>query len=40
MMIDTKETNLKMQIMGQIVTYNEEDLSATWAVLQWLKTKK
>jgi predicted RecB family nuclease len=24
-------------VMGQILTYNEEDLKATWAVLSWLK---
>jgi predicted RecB family nuclease len=26
-------------LMAQILTYNEEDLKATWAVLQWLKGK-
>lgn len=38
--IETKDVTLKNQIMDQIMRYNEEDLSATWAVLQWLKTKK
>jgi predicted RecB family nuclease len=26
-------------LMGQILTYNREDLEATWAVFQWLKSK-
>ena len=24
-------------VMGEILTYNEEDLKATWAVLKWLR---
>ncbi len=25
--------------MDEILTYNEEDLQATWAVLEWLKSR-
>jgi predicted RecB family nuclease len=25
--------------MGEILKYNNEDLEATWAVFQWLKSK-
>jgi hypothetical protein len=25
--------------MGEILKYNEEDLSATWAVFEWLQGK-
>jgi predicted RecB family nuclease len=27
------------ELMDQILTYNREDLEATWAVLNWLKSK-
>lgn len=27
------------EVMDEILTYNNEDLEATWAVLQWLKSK-
>jgi len=29
----------RTEVMDEILTYNEEDLQATWAVLQWLKSK-
>jgi predicted RecB family nuclease len=29
----------RQEVMDQILTYNKEDLEATWAVLQWLKSK-
>lgn len=29
----------RAEVMDEILTYNEEDLQATWAVLQWLKSK-
>ncbi|HUU18318.1 MAG TPA: TM0106 family RecB-like putative nuclease [Sedimentisphaerales bacterium] len=29
----------RQEVMDQILTYNKEDLEATWAVLQWLKLK-
>jgi predicted RecB family nuclease len=35
-MEDEKE---RTEIMDEILTYNKEDLEATWAVLQWLKSK-
>ena len=27
------------KVMDEILTYNKEDLKATWAVFQWLKSK-
>lgn len=36
---ETQDDSLRRQIMGQILKYNEEDLAATWAVLQWLSSK-
>jgi predicted RecB family nuclease len=41
--IEATETEDKKQrddLMDQILAYNREDLEATWAVLQWLKSKK
>ena len=29
----------RAEVMDKILKYNEEDLQATWAVLQWLKLK-
>ena len=29
----------RAEVMDEILTYNEEDLQATWAVFQWLKSK-
>ncbi|HUT62113.1 MAG TPA: TM0106 family RecB-like putative nuclease [Phycisphaerae bacterium] len=29
----------RAKLMGEILKYNKEDLAATWAVLQWLKSK-
>jgi len=29
----------RTEVMDEILTYNEEDLQATWAVLQWLKSR-
>jgi predicted RecB family nuclease len=43
MFIEATETNdeeRRAGLMAEIVKYNEEDLAATWAVLQWLKSKK
>lgn len=37
--VETEDEKLQQQIMSQILKYNEEDLQATWAVLQWLKSK-
>lgn len=30
----------RAKLMGEILKYNQEDLEATWQVLQWLKSKK
>jgi predicted RecB family nuclease len=35
--VETKDEILRQQIMADILKYNEEDLEATWAVLNWLK---
>lgn len=35
--VESKDPGLQAQVMDQILKYNEEDLAATWAVLQWLK---
>lgn len=37
--IETHDESLRQQIMSGILKYNEEDLQATWAVLQWLRSK-
>jgi len=37
--METNNEDVRAQLMNQILTYNKEDLEATWAVLQWLKTK-
>lgn len=37
--VETNDDNLRQKIMSEILKYNEEDLKATWAVFQWLKTK-
>jgi predicted RecB family nuclease len=42
MFIEVTETSgesKRKQLMDEILKYNEEDLAATWAVFQWLKTK-
>jgi predicted RecB family nuclease len=35
---ETRNDERRRQIMDQILAYNREDLEATWAVLQWLKS--
>ncbi len=40
--IEATETEVEAQraeLMGEILAYNREDLEATWAVLQWLRSK-
>jgi predicted RecB family nuclease len=37
---ETEDRKQRDDLMAQILTYNREDLEATWAVLQWLKSKK
>ena len=36
---ESESEELRNNIMDEIIEYNKEDLAATWAVLQWLKTK-
>lgn len=38
--IETKSPEARGEAMNEIRAYNEEDLEATWAVLQWLRAKK
>jgi predicted RecB family nuclease len=35
--VETKDQNIRKEIIDQLLKYNEEDLAATWAVFQWLK---
>jgi len=35
--VETSNDTLREDIIQQILTYNEEDLEATWAVYQWLR---
>ena len=37
--VETNDESLRRNIMTDVLKYNEEDLKATWAVLQWLMTK-
>jgi predicted RecB family nuclease len=37
---ETQDETARNQTMDQILLYNKEDLAATWAVLQWLKSKQ
>ena len=36
---ETSDESKRKQLMDEILKYNEEDLGATWAVFQWLKSK-
>jgi len=36
---ETSDESKRKQLMNEILKYNEEDLAATWAVFEWLKTK-
>jgi len=35
--VETEDPELRERIMSEILTYNEEDLQATWVVFQWLR---
>ena len=35
---ETEDEALRSEVMDSIVTYTREDLAATWAVLEWLKS--
>jgi predicted RecB family nuclease len=36
--VETEDAELRRNTMEQIKTYNREDLEATWAMMQWLKS--
>jgi predicted RecB family nuclease len=36
---ETEDSDQRAQVLDQILAYNREDLEATWAVLNWLKSK-
>ena len=36
---ETRDEQLRAQIVEQILKYNDEDLEATWAVFEWLRGK-
>lgn len=36
---ETENEEERAEVMAEILAYNREDLEATWAVLQWLKSK-
>ena len=38
--VETEDDDLRKKMMDDIIKYNQEDLEATWAVLQWLRTIK
>lgn len=37
--VETSNESKRKQLMDEILKYNEEDLAATWAVFEWLKTR-
>ncbi len=34
---ETEDEDTRQKVMDTILKYNEEDLAATWAVLDWLR---
>jgi predicted RecB family nuclease len=36
---ETSDELKRTQLMNEILKYHEEDLAATWAVFEWLRTK-
>ncbi len=38
--VETTNESLRAELMEKILVYNQEDLAATWAVLQWLRSKR
>ncbi len=38
--VETTNKSLREELMAKILVYNNEDLAATWAVLQWLRNKR
>jgi predicted RecB family nuclease len=37
---ETDDQAKRDELMGKILTYNEEDLAAMWAVFEWLRSRK
>ena len=37
--VETEDEATRGEVMDQILAYNREGLAATWAVLQWLRSK-
>ena len=37
---ETSDENMRKELLERVLTYNREDLAATWAVFEWLRTKK
>jgi len=37
--VETENEEIRRSIMEEILKYNEEDLQATWAVLEWVRDK-
>jgi uncharacterized protein len=37
--VETEDDDLREEIMTKILQYNEEDLDATWAVMEWFRNK-
>jgi len=37
---ETSDEEKRRELMDKILQYNEEDLAATWAVFQWLRSKR
>jgi predicted RecB family nuclease len=38
--VETEDQDLRQSIIDNILKYNEEDLQATWAVVEWLRAKQ
>ena len=38
--METSDEAKRNELMGEILKYNREDLEATWAVFQWLRSKR
>jgi predicted RecB family nuclease len=36
--VETEDENLRRETMDSIRQYNKEDLEATWAVMEWLRS--
>ena len=37
--VETQDEDQRKRIMDDILRYHKEDLEATWAVLEWLRSK-